>query len=472
MQVSRITNRLIESKTKLDKLALDGERTITSRAVDQKGLYIRLGSLSPKTHRLGVHSIYCHLKTGRKHRVAKLSQIYTRTDDALPGQVSLKDAEATAARWREQGAPDNASVSIPPVDSTNGSAEKLSLQFCYERWCKADARRRSRPKSEKYLKEAERKWKSQTPDAWKDRAILDITLAEIREHAEKLRDGEWKSQTSGKKIESRVSARYWLTMMSSIFSETSDYHEGEFNRFAKVAEKFPKGKGGHRALTDGEIRAVLNIERAHCQSATGKPNPHLWLRVLALKLCLLSGFRRSALADLKVDEINGSAIERETADKTYNEHKLPIPTQMREILDEALAIKKGLDPEVADNSDWQPIFDSEYLFCTTDGRRYSNERELLRFALKRVIEEFELPMVKGKKQSEAKHFTAHCCRYTIETVAHRLGINSKPILNHAEKKDMSDVYRDLSEEDQERAFKRVAEDHQRIVDHLFEIAAS
>ena len=66
MQVSRITNRLIESKTKLDKLALDCERAITSRAVDQKGLYIRLGTLSSKTHRLGVHSIYCHLKSGRK----------------------------------------------------------------------------------------------------------------------------------------------------------------------------------------------------------------------------------------------------------------------------------------------------------------------------------------------------------------------------------------------------------------------
>lgn len=484
MYKAPITNRLIESTAKLDKWATGQKlepdiKTGKLKKIDvincanESGLYIRLGRLSAKTGKLGSHSLYCRLKDGGKHRICRLDDIYLKKADKRPGQLSLRDAKAVCKRWRENGAPDHQPMfeQNPTANKQDDGAQRYSVQFCFEKWCTSDVRGRPRRKAKNTLDEAQRDYETNTPKDWLSRPIVDISTAEIRDHAESLRDHKWRSTKTGKKVGTRGTARRWLTTMSSIFSESVEYHEGEVNRFGIVLRKYPKSAGGHRALTDEEIAAVINIKREQCNTVNGKPNPHLWLRMLALKFALLSGFRRSAIVGLKIADINGEAIERDEADKSFNAHKLSIPAQLREILDGALALKNGDDPEVASDATWKPITESEYLFCSSTGNRYSKEAELFKFPLKRLRKAYELKPVKGRKQSEAKHFTPHCCRYTIETVAHRLGLNAKPILNHAERKDISDVYRDLSDDDERIAFERTAKAHQQIVDHLYEIAA-
>lgn len=478
MKVKAITNRLLESRAKLDKLARSGTNAITSERPSQAGLYVRPGTISSKTGRLGSHALYCRLKNGRKYRIAQLDEIYTREADAQSRQMSLGDVEAICRRWREQGHPDRSLNVVAEGGDSDAKPPAHSLSWCFEKWFKGDIKGKARKRSPRYLREARRKWDTYTPTEWHNRAILDITGGEIMAHAEAMRDGDFRSLKTGKPIKSRIVAREWLTMMSSVFSATRFYHGSAFNPYLPVLEYFPKGKGGHRCLTDLEIAAVLNFKREDCRpkvrgGGRGPVNVHLWLRMLALKFCLLGGFRRSALADLKVAEINGVAIDRETPDKTFDyPHRLPIPTQMRALLDEALDIKKGIDPDTKIHGDgWQRIIESDYLFCTSDGRRYSNERELLKYPLALVIEWCELPKVKGKKQSEAKHFTAHCCRYTIETHGNHLGVDPDPILNHQKPRKTGDIYDDPTDEMLEEQFERVIADHQRIVDRLFEIAA-
>ena len=127
VRVKRITNRLLESRAKLDGYSRQGITAIRPEADSQAGMYIRPGTLSEKTGRIGAHAIYCQLKTGRKHRIAKLDDIATRESDRVNGQMMLAEVEQSCRRWREQGRPDSMIVVAPSPDRDNEASEAHSL---------------------------------------------------------------------------------------------------------------------------------------------------------------------------------------------------------------------------------------------------------------------------------------------------------------------------------------------------------
>jgi hypothetical protein len=96
MKVNRINNRLIESTSKLIKLARNGEDIITSDSKDPTGLFIRLGKISKVTGKLGGHALYCRFKTqkSRPRCIRKLSEIYTKKAEKLPDQIFLREVMA------------------------------------------------------------------------------------------------------------------------------------------------------------------------------------------------------------------------------------------------------------------------------------------------------------------------------------------------------------------------------------------
>lgn len=375
----------------------------------------------------------------------------------------------------------------------NDSTDLHTLGECYAIWrdTKPLSRNSTRErKATSTLNEAERVTTLFAKD-WLDLRIADISAAMIRKRALDIETGNIKG-TNG----STAVARSFLRSLAAIVTSTEEFHE-EPNRFRMIMRKYygkpattmkKKSPRAHRVLTDQEIALILNASRDDFRfkmqrgGKRGALKVTPWRKILAMKFQLLSGFRIGGVIGLKVEDINGTSIDRDEMDKTGNEHRLPITRQLRELIDEAIALKNGTDSESPD--DWMltsaGIVASPYLFSfASDGSRFdangSGTSRLFIDARNLLAKTYgDLPLVQGQKQSVPTIMQSHDCRVTLRVFARRCGLSrdqAKDLLGHSRNNgDITDDYDDYETAEIDAAFDDLSVGLQKIHNRLFEIA--
>ena len=481
---------IVSTKTKLAQAgftslpipAADRDKQLSCTETD--GLFIRLNE---RTHR---HTYNVRMKDGSEKKIGRV--VLNSTGDR-DGTKYLARARLEAKRQR--GGAD-ADIGV------NGT-----LRFCYEYWRDAEPKTKGgvqrEQKAPRTLAEG-RKAVEEFAHDWQDRLIADITDEEILLRATKIKQTKFVSPVSGDLVGSRSVAENWLKTMSAIVGSTRTFHKTQ-NRFAIIKrEHFPKAslktkkKNKHRSLRPEEIALIMNLSRDQFRSASGRwikgkgyPEPKLdvtaWRQVLAMKFQLLSGFRIGGVIGLRVDEINGVAIERPEADKTYTEHRLPLTDQLRAVIKEAKALKTGDDPESPEK--WKvthaACVDSPYLFCNEAGERYdangsssstlfSKARDRLATTIPGCASWEDLPKFKSAVMTEEKVMTSHDLRVTVRTYARKLGYDAAigaELIAHSTKSTMDEIlYDDFDDEDERDRFEVLTEALEAIHNRFDQIA--
>ena len=443
----RITNRLVTvQKTKLDEYADKGVTVI--KCDKEPGFYIRLNK---KTHRHAFGVV-----TPMRDGVKGANKIIGKIDE-----ISFVDARKACRDFYNNG--------TPKVEVEN--SDEYTLDFCFERWLKKGKKKRS----ERTIAGVRRDLELFSAD-WRERSVSDIASKEILKRAEAIAEGNFASPNSEKSIGTYNVARRWLLSMSAIHNAAKGYHES-FNRFESSLEDYPKDDGLQRAFTTEEIANVIGFEESQTPRGPDmKPCPHKWLRMLALKFQLMSGFRIGDVVSLRVDEIkqdggtykikrDGKEIEikldtyiEHTNSKGKRPHFLPVPAELKEILDQA---------EQARNSN-PSMMASEFVFCSSTGSRFSNPRDSFDVA-RDILTGLELISKEKVPGNGARLIRSHDCRRTFKTVCIAdLGIAesvTNALLDHGESA-MSKVYLLPSHEQRMKATARLLADHAQYTQHI------
>ena len=433
----RITARLATvEKSKLDKLADKGVTVINCS--HEPGFYIRLNK---KTHRHAFGVV-----TPMRDGVKGANKIIGKLDD-----ISFVDARKACREFYRNGVP----MTVAEVEIEQAS-DKYTLDFCFERWLKKGKKKRS----ERTIAGVRRDLDLFSAD-WRERSVSDIETKEILARAEAISDGNIKSPNSEKSIGTYNVARRWLLSMSTIMNAAKGYHES-FNRFESSLDDYPKDDGLQRTFTTQEIKTVIGFKESQTPRGPDmKPCPHKWLRMLALKFQLMSGFRIGDVIALRVDEIKHDGeidyIEHH-AGKGNRPHFLPVPAELKTILDQAEQARNS-NPEMAS---------SEFVFCSSTGSRFSNPRDSFDVA-RNILTDLELIKAEKVPGNGKRVIRSHDCRRTFKTVCIKeLGIAesvTNSLLDHGESA-MSKIYVIDSHEQRMIALARLLEDHSKYTQHL------
>lgn len=499
----QVTSKDIEGR-KLKKLATGHAKVIDAVIVTDKGRLTKLFEafpipkadrdrelrgddgffvlLNPREDR--PHNYKVQRQDGGKEKVGDV--LITLDVGAKKSTTALNDAIAKAQAIRE--------------GKTIEEATGIETLFeCYQYWIDAKPMSRNtvnEVKSPATLKEAA---KAMTfCKDWHMKRIADITSQMIILRANGINRGTVDGTKGSKAV-----ARSFLSSLSAIVNVTEEFHETP-NRFRMTLNKhFPKPKkaskkrrpNAHRVLTEQEIALILSADRKDFRIKTGRwkkgegydransLNITQWRKILAMKFQLLSGFRIGGVIGLKLEDINDVSIDREEMDKTGNEHRLPITTQLRAILDEAIDLKEGTDPDSPE--DWMltdaGIVSSPYLFSfSPDGSRFDAKGSVtsrLWIDARKHLSDRQvggLPLVQGKKQSKPKEMQSHDCRVTLRVFARRCGLSkdqAKDLLGHSrDAGDVTDDYDDYEDDELVTEFDELTAGLQKIHDRMFAIA--
>jgi integrase len=184
-------------------------------------------------------------------------------------------------------------------------------------------------------------------------------------------------------------------------------------------------------LREDEIATIFNATRSNSF------DPFVWQSILCLRLAILTGYRVGDIVTLHDGNDHGDTLRKgpgECVKRPTASHTLPVSTQMREILDEAKAMRDGDEDMLRNKFAWKKaeLLDFRNVRAVTDAKptpfifpsfntwtRHKQPSQTLRPAMKRF--KFK-PQDRMKSATEWLGFEStpkpHDCRATFATFAY------------------------------------------------------
>jgi integrase len=194
--------------------------------------------------------------------------------------LSLGEARAAARAARDavdRGGNPAAAKSDMNRRRRDGAAALGSVQMMYEEFVRRHVDKRNKPRT---AAETKRLFTSKVLPSWGARQIRDITRKDVRELIEGIEEAG-----------TPIAANRTLTAVKTLFNWAMKREELDANPAAGV-EPVGQETSRDRVLTDAEIKAFW-----HATAKTGEPFGPM------LRLLLLTGQRRSEVAEIRDDEI-------------------------------------------------------------------------------------------------------------------------------------------------------------------------
>lgn len=351
------------------------------------------------------HAFYFrHAITKRRHKFAGLSDLTCNG-----GSRTLKEIRTEAEHLAKEG------PEAPAIENTP------SLRTCID----TRILNKSKKTGEAGLREStvrDLRWSLETyAYDWLDLPVSELTAPRIAARAREINIGRYKNPYYGMDAETlknlgrrparkpllgtERSAAAFIKYLSLTLTGTSAEHGITRDTAPTRAVRNDvivehEASNGAKCISDADVAAILNLSRDECSNLQDNGfNPALWHNVLATRLLLLTGYRCSDVASLTRGQIGDTWVTKEKGEaaKSGRRHRLPISSQIRDVLDEALAMKNGDLKTLRINFKWPGV----HLNTVADVPPNMAEQS-----------EFVFPSFStGKQFSQSTHFARRTIQY-------------------------------------------------------------